>query len=79
VWLASLLLAWRTGHELWFAPGFIALVFGSRVVGVHSPEVPLPQAIQWMCVVVILAGAPLLFLRTRCLHLARLDESTRLA
>lgn len=79
VWLSSLLLAWRTGRHVWFGFGFIALLLGSRVVGVNSPEVPLPQFIQWLCLVVILAGAPLLFFRTRLLLFAHLDEPTKVA
>ena len=73
-WLVSLLLAWRTRSPPWFALGFVALIFGSRLAGVHSSEVPLSQTIQWLCVVVILAGTPLSLFRTRLLHFARLYE-----
>jgi len=74
-WLASLLLAWRTRNPPWSALGFVALIFGSRLVGVQSSEVPVSQAIQWLCFVIILAGIPLLFFRARLFHFARLDES----
>jgi hypothetical protein len=73
-WLASLLFTWRTRNHLWFGLGFIALLFGSRLVGAHGSEVPLSQFIQWFCYVIILAGTPLLFCRTRLFHFARLDE-----
>ncbi len=73
-YLASLLLAWRTRKQPWFALAFVALVFGSRWVGVHDSEISTSQFIQWLCWVVILAGAPLLLFRTRLFHFARLDE-----
>ena len=73
-WLASLLLAWRTRNQGWFVLGFVALILGSRLVGIHNSEVPLSQFFQWLCFVIILAGTPLLFFRDRLLHFARLDE-----
>ena len=75
-WLASLLLAWRTRSQLLLGFGFLSLTFGSRIVGVHSSEVPLSQFIQWLCFVLILAGAPLLLFRARLLYFARLHELT---
>lgn len=77
--LVSQLLAWRTRQQLWFGGSFIALVFGSRVVGIGSPEVSTAQAIQWICFVLVLAGAPLLLFRGRLLRLARLDDSSEVA
>lgn len=77
IWLASLLLTWRTRNWLWGAFGFWALIFGARMVGVHGPEIPLSQGIQWICVVVILAGAPLFFFRDRLLRFARLPAVWR--
>ena len=73
-WLASLLLAWRTRKQLWFGLGFVALLFGSRLVGARDSGVSMSQFIQWLCFVDILVGTPLLLFRARLLHFARLDE-----
>ena len=72
LWLASMLLMWRTRREPWGALGFIALIFGARVVGLHDSTVSLSQFVQWLCIVVIIAGAPLLLLRSYFLRIARL-------
>jgi len=74
IWLLSLLLMWRSGNQLLGGFGFIAVVGGSRLVGVHSPEVSLSQAIQWMCLVIILTGAPLRSFRAALLKFALLDQ-----
>ncbi len=72
-WLASLVFAWRMRSEILLGFGFVLLLFGSRLLGVHGSEISLSQSIQWLCFVVILAGTPLLFFRRRFLHFARLD------
>ena len=73
VWLFSLLLAWRSRNEVWFGLGFVVLIFGSRFTGIHNADVPMPQYVQWLCIVVILAGFPLLLFRRHLLRLSRLD------
>ena len=78
VWLISILFAWRTHHQHWLGLGFLAVVVGSRVVGVHGSQVPLSQGIQWLCLLVILAFVPLSIFRTSLLRFARLDEPPKI-
>jgi hypothetical protein len=77
VWLASLLLAWRTRNGLWGGFAWVAVVFGSRILGIY--DLPFSQFLQWLCYVLIVAGAPLLIFPKRFLQLARLDQFTKVA
>jgi hypothetical protein len=74
-WLGSLLVYWRTQHPFWGAAGFMVMIFGSRWSGVHRAEVSMSEFFQWICLVVLFAGAPLLLFRQRLLRWAGLDES----
>jgi hypothetical protein len=75
LWLAFLLLAWRTRNQLWLILSFPVLMGCPRLVGLHNPDLPLSHAIQWLCIVIVVAGAPLLLFRSRLLQLTRLDVS----
>ncbi len=73
MWLLTCLLAWRTGYQIWTGVGFMVVMVGSHVVGIHDSEVPLSQGLQWMCLLLILTGLPLLCFRKRVLHFCRLE------
>lgn len=45
-WLLSLLLAWRTRSQFLLGLSMVIVFVGPYLVGVHSSEVPLPQALQ---------------------------------
>ena len=83
VWLASTLWAWRgrseAGRAVGYMVGFFALLYGQRWAGVHGSDIPFSLFMQWLCLVVLFAGSPLLFFRQQLLHLVRLDESTTAA
>ncbi|WP_395736819.1 hypothetical protein [Prosthecobacter sp.] len=71
-WLISLLRFWRSRNLFWVAAGWMALFFGSKWSGVNRADVSMSAFSQWLCVVIIFAGAPLLLFRLRLLRWAGL-------
>ena len=74
--LASLLFAWRTRRERWYWLGIVAMGVGSRVIDRQFPGWQFPHFLQWLCLIFIFVGTPLLLFRRRLLQLARLDAPT---
>ena len=75
LWLGCLLMGWRTQKYRWFLLAWMSVMLGSRVAGYDHRRIFITQAVQWLCLVLILAGAPLLLWRDRLLKFARLNEA----
>ena len=75
VWLASLLMAWRSRNQVWFVVSFLVFMVVPRVFGVLSPDVTDSQSYQWLFYVLILTGLPLLVSPTRMTRIARLNQT----
>lgn len=75
-WLASLAMAWRTRNQLGFALAFLIVVVAPRFIGLHDPGLPKPHTFQWLCYLIIFAGAPLLLFRKSLLDFSRLHPLT---
>ncbi|HCN77088.1 MAG TPA: hypothetical protein DIT13_07840 [Verrucomicrobiales bacterium] len=60
LFLTGLTLGWRTGQPFWNILTWVALMAGSRMAGVHDAGVSLALFLQWLCIVIILTGLPLL-------------------
>jgi hypothetical protein len=76
IWIIPLLLTWRTRQQLWIVITVVGVFGGARLAGIFRDDVPTSQALQWLCFVVILAGAPLLFRIFRPFEAAAADAFT---
>lgn len=75
-WLTTLVMAWRTRNQLWFALGFLIVVVAPRFIGLNDPNLPGTHALQWLCYLLIFTGSPLLLLRKNMLEISRLNQKT---
>lgn len=73
-WLAAMMLSWRHRSYLWAWAGTVILMVLPRFLGPIGDDVGLPWFFQWLCLLLFLAGLPLLLFRRRMLRWARLEE-----
>src|SRR5690606_8019625 len=72
----SLMLQWRTRRDAWSWLGVVGVGICSAVLSdARYPGWPFTFFFQWLCLVLIFAGSPLVFVRRYMLHLARLDDT----
>jgi predicted ferric reductase len=74
LWSSLTFIAWRIRSQLLLILSYIALIFAPKWFGLWSASSPTAHALQWLSIVVMVIGLPLLFARSFFMRLARLDS-----
>jgi hypothetical protein len=76
-WLVLTLKSCQTEESpLWNMLAIILMIFGSRAIGVNHNDVPFAYFLQWLFLLMMLAGAPLWFSPSFFYRVARLDRES---